>query len=248
MEDVLNTQEDYVTSICLGLLAGDIVRAATKDYRDKCLKDILKVIKSNNLTVDELIKIANEVHEDSKSIKYNKKILAAGEVWILYNHILNNDVFDKLEDKGHKIVYSPLSETMWLFWKDFLNHNINETSVVQEQRLARFKENIRLISKALSSQSPFEHNIDNLVETADRTIGYYSGANGRYREAKVLGQLNGIDGNITVASMYENTGIVLGILHKGFEQGNEKPILNLTFDGNKNENQETKIESFMYYL
>ncbi|WP_113671710.1 acyl-CoA dehydratase activase [Vallitalea guaymasensis] len=248
MEDVLNNQEDYVTSICLGLLAGDIVRAATKDYRDKCLKDILKVIKSNNLTVDELIEIANEVREDSKSIKHNKKILAVGEVWILYNHILNNDVFDKLEDKGHKIVYSPLSETMWLFWKDFLNHNMNETSVVQEQRLARFKENIRLISRALSSQSPFEYEIDNLVETADRTIGYYSGANGRYREAKVLGQLNGIDGNITVASMYENTGIVLGILHKGFEQGNEKPILNLTFDGNKNENQETKIESFMYYL
>lgn len=48
--------------------------------------------------------------------------------------------------------------------------------------------------------------------------------------------------------MYENTGILLNMLHKSFNKENSKPVLNLTFDGNKNKNDETKIESFMYYL
>ncbi|GMQ58173.1 acyl-CoA dehydratase activase [Vallitalea sediminicola] len=246
IEDTLKLEDKYVTSIYLGLMAGDIVRAAPKDYRDKHLANIRNIIKSNNFTIDNLKQIANDVYEDSKYIKYNKKVLATGEIWILYNELLNNNIFSKLEDKGHKVVYSPLSETMWLLWKDFLDQNVDEVN--QQKKLDEFKKNIDLISEALSDQSPFEKDLDNLVTIADRTIGYYAGANGRYRESKVLGQLNGIDGNITVASMYENTGIVLGILHKGFEQENGKPILNLTFDGNKNENIETKIESYMYYL
>ena len=55
-----------------------------------------------------------------------------------------------------------------------------------------------------------------------------------------------IDGAITAASTYENTGISMNILHKGFENG--RPVINLTFDGNKNENDRTRIESFLYYL
>jgi hypothetical protein len=60
--------------------------------------------------------------------------------------------------------------------------------------------------------------------------------------------LSQVDGIINVTSMYENTGIVLGILHKSFNMNKEKPLLSLTFDGNKNENDKTKIDSFMYYL
>jgi hypothetical protein len=48
--------------------------------------------------------------------------------------------------------------------------------------------------------------------------------------------------------MYENTGISLGILQNSFATGGLKPVLNLTFDGNKNENDETKVESFLYFL
>lgn len=90
--------------------------------------------------------------------------------------------------------------------------------------------------------------MDGLRTKADNTIGYYAGANGRYREAKQLGDLQGIDGIIAVTSMYENTGIVLNVVYKGLEKSNKKPILNLTFDGNKNENDATKLQSFMYYL
>jgi hypothetical protein len=94
----------------------------------------------------------------------------------------------------------------------------------------------------------FEADLEGLLKTADETVGYYAGAFGRYREAKILSGLDGIDGIITVASAYENTAISLGILHKGFENDRTRPVLNLTFDGNRNENDRTKIESFLYYL
>ncbi|WP_449241167.1 hypothetical protein [Desulfoscipio gibsoniae] len=100
----------------------------------------------------------------------------------------------------------------------------------------------------MSDQSAFAADTDILVRIADKTLGFYSGAHGRYRQTKQLCGLPHIDGVITAASMYENTGIVLGMLQKGFENKQTKPALNLTFDGNENRNDKIKVESFMYYL
>ena len=117
-----------------------------------------------------------------------------------------------------------------------------------EQRLQELKSNILLISEALSDWSPFEAEPEILIKTADRTLGYFSGASGRYRLAKQLVGSLRIDGVITAASIYENTAIALGMLQNDFADENTKPVLNLTFDGNKNENDLIKVESFMYYL
>jgi hypothetical protein len=94
----------------------------------------------------------------------------------------------------------------------------------------------------------FEDNPDSIITASDNAIGYYSGANGRYRASKILSEIPGIDGIITAASMYENTAVSLNILQKGFNSRPLKPVLNLTFDGNKNNNDKTKIDSFIYYL
>ena len=67
------------------------------------------------------------------------------------------------------------------------------------QRLEELKHNILVISKALSVWSPFEAEPDSLIKTADRTLGYYSGAHGRYRLAKQLGGSLKLDGVITAA-------------------------------------------------
>jgi hypothetical protein len=63
-----------------------------------------------------------------------------------------------------------------------------------------------------------------------------------------LGRLPNVNGIITAMSMYENTGITLNILHKSFTQACSLPVLNLTFDGYRNENDRTKIESFIHYI
>lgn len=248
MEDGLYNGEEDAKSICLGLLAGDIIRVAHKQNREKHLEGIIDLIKNNHFQINNLTAAARKIYEELKTVKFEKRVLAAGEALVLYNDFLNGFTFDKLEDKGHRIVYSPFSETMWHLWRDFADQNNNEKTPLLRQRLNEFKDNINAISVSLSDESPFEKDLNSLILKADKRVGYYAGANGRYREAKLLGELPDIDGIITVASMYENTGIVMNVLHQGFEKGNQKSVLHLTFDGNKNDNDETRIESFMYYL
>jgi len=48
--------------------------------------------------------------------------------------------------------------------------------------------------------------------------------------------------------MYENTNTILNIIQKEIPKNILKPILNLTFDGNKNKSDEMKVESFIYYI
>ncbi|MCG8514605.1 MAG: acyl-CoA dehydratase activase [Halanaerobiales bacterium] len=250
IEDLLDKDEEEVELIFLGLLAGDLIRLADKKSRPKYLDKILDLIKKNNFKVEQLKEIARELYEELKTINYRKRVLAIGEALILYNDYLGNLTFSNLEDKGHKVIYAPLSETMWVFWKDFIDNNQNKQLDLEklQQRLNILTDYIDQISECLLDESYFEKDLNHLITNADHTVGYYSGANGRYREAKTLGDLSKIDGIITVASMYENTGIAINILQRGFEKRNPKPLLNLTFDGNKNENDQTKLESFIYYI
>lgn len=248
IEDLLYKNEADVQAIYLGLLAGDIIRTADKKSRTWHLGKVLALIKSNRLEINNLETIAREIYEELKTLKNKKRIFVIGEPMVLFNDFLNNFTFSKIEDKAHRVIYSSFSESMWLMWRDFVEQNESEKTHTSRQRLDKFKNYITTISECLLDESPFEKNLDRLISIADGTIGYYAGANGRYRESKLSGDLQDVDGIITAASMYENTGIVLNILHKEFENGNTKPILNLTFDGNKNENDETKIESFMYYI
>ena len=155
---------------------------------------------------------------------------------------MNNSNFSELEDRGYKITYAPLSETLWLFWQDYVKQN----EVAAQEVLDNFKIQIEEISDCLLAKSPFENDLCSLIGVANTIVGYFSGAFGRYRQAKLFIKKENFDGIITVTSMYENTGIVMHVLGKGFET--DKAVLNLTFDGNKNENDELKIESFIYYL
>lgn len=248
IEDFLFNDESYVQLVCLGLLAGDIIRVAHKKYRSKHLQTIVNLIKNNNLKIDTLKEVTKSIYNELKTIKHKKRILATGELMILFNDFANDYTLSNLEDKDYKVIYSPFSEYMWLLWRDFGDQNNNEKTDVLKERLVELKYYINEISNCLLDESPFEIDLESLVTCANNTVGYYSGGNGRYRQSKTLSESIKIDGIITVASMYENTGIVLNILRKGFEKENSKPILNLTFDGNKNENDETKVESFIYYI
>lgn len=248
IEDALYQSEETAKLIYLGLLAGDIIRTAPKKTREKHLENLLDLIKNDRFELENLEEIARRVYKGLKAVKSKKRVFAAGETLILFNDFMNNNTFSDLEDKGYRVVYSPFSEALWLMWRDFSNQNQSEKTPLLLQRLSEFKSCISTISNCLSDESPFEKDLENLVAKADKTVGYYAGSFGRYREVKLLCDLQNIDGIINVASMYENTAIVLNILHKSFEKSNLKPVLNLTFDGNKNENDEKKIDSFMYYL
>ena len=176
-----------------------------------------------------------------------KRIFAAGDPFLLYNDHLNNYSFRDLEKNGYRIVYSPLSECMWLTWRDHTAQNQGNSAREARQRLEEFRKEIESVSCCLGDESPFEKDPDILIDIADKQRWPSTpGPHGRYREAKMLCDLPKVLGIINATAMYENTGIALGILHRGFES--KKPVLNLTFDGNRNENDQTQIDAFLCYL
>lgn len=249
IEDMLYERGgDNLKLIYLGLLAGDLVRIAPSKRRGDYLDKILHLINSDSLDVTALVDISKDIYDDLKATSSSKRILVVGDPLVMFNEFLNNFTLRDIEDKGHRVIYGPFSEYMWVLWSDFVDQNGGDDADMLRERLDEFKSYIDLVSDCLSDESPFEEDLCDLRSIADNTAGYYAGANGRYREAKTLGGLRSIDGVITVASMYENTGIVLNILHKGFETITSKPILSLTFDGTKNEGDKTKVDSFIYYL
>ncbi len=119
MEDVLEKDEEDVKLICLGLLAGDLIRIAPKRYRKRQLNRIINLVKARRLSLKNLLDISKEIYMQIKITKAKKRVLAVGEVMILFNDFLNYFTFSNLEDQGHRVVYSPLSEAMWMLWKDF---------------------------------------------------------------------------------------------------------------------------------
>jgi predicted CoA-substrate-specific enzyme activase len=246
IEDLVLNDPNDLNLIHMGLLAGDIARMAPKKERDSHLSTLLGLIRNNGLSMDALREMADKVHGEITTGGVKKKLLAMGEPLILFNDFLNNFSFSRLEDQGHRVIFAPFSEYMQLIWQDFSHQNGKEKTHMLKQRLAPLQERSKTLGISLNGETPFEADFDTLIARADETLGFYAGTNGRYRESKILGELPNIDGIITATSMYENTGIALNILHRGFE--NKKPVLNLTFDGNRNENDETKVESFIFYL
>jgi len=248
LEDLLKLNAADIEAVFNTLLLGDLVLLSPIERRDKILNEIVSRLEGNTLTIDFVAETAEVIFSEIKKTEYEKRVLAIGELQILFNSFMNNHTFAELNEKNISVVYAPLCEYMWLFWSDFLKHCDNSELFVGEEKLQIFKDYIGVINSCLQEFSPFAGNLEELSDAADKTVGLYAGAFGRYREAKILCGIDNIDGIITVSSTYENTGIVLDILQKGFSSDRAVHILNLTFDGNKNENDEKKVESFIYYL
>lgn len=249
LEDLASLGEDHLNTMFLCLLAGDLVLLAPREHRHEFLNRLLKQVREKRLMLDDLTRMAKDIRSLARTSNGNKTIFAIGEPLVLFNDILNDNTFESLENQGHRILYAPMSEYLWSFWNDFARLSSNGDAPPLLKRLERFSSQINELHKALADKSHYEPDMTELTIRADKSLGYYAGAFGRYRGAKPLGELPGVNGVISVTSMYENTGISLGILQKDPDRNRESlPTLALTFDGNRNENDRTKTESFIYYI
>ena len=131
-------------------------------------------------------------------------------------------------------------------WRDFAEHSRNGAKPAGPGGLADFKADIEALAVQMGEGSPFALRLEDLIFWADKVVGYYAGNNGRYRLARRLCQPMSHDGTICAASIYENTGIALGVLARSLENG--RPTLELTFDGNRNETNKAKVDSFIHFL
>jgi hypothetical protein len=246
MEDAVCGSRETAWEIFITLITGDLVRFSPISLHDPLLQKIDAMIDLGRLGIDDLSELAGEVGRAAGNGGGGKKIFAIGEPLILFNDFLNDFSLHRLADQGHRVLYAPLSECLWLMWRDYIYHNRKPDHL--KNLLTEMKNALVRIAARLPAGNPFEPDPELLVLRADHTIGYYAGAFGRYRLAKLMGGLPEIDGIFTLSSAYENTGISLDIVRKEFETPQSKPVLNLTFDGNRNETDLTKIESFLYYL
>lgn len=247
IEDVIK-DSTISRDIFLMLLGGDLINTVSRNKREKYLDKIQSLIQKNELTIDHLKIMAKEIYSGIKRPDHSKKIFVVGEVNVLFNDFMNNNTFKTMEEQGVQLLYAPLSEYMWFVWRDYLSQQNNGKELEAHKELIRLSGYIQTISRILMDESTFERDLESLVQRADQHLGLYSGGNGRYRHAKVMGDLNDIKGIITVSSMYENTNTILNILSEDKNNISKIPVLNMTFDGNENEIDKSKIDSFTYYV
>ncbi|XPV77607.1 MAG: acyl-CoA dehydratase activase [Desulfovibrio sp.] len=248
LEDLGQMESSAVTSIGLALLAGDLVLHTPLGKRQQAFETIMDMIDDGGLSIEKLEYFAGNIRHYVSHEKFKNEILAIGEPLVLYNQVLNDGVFEKLERQGHRVVYAPFGECLWSHWRDNINYSNQGGDNDLVAKLEVVKKYTERIAERLEDQSHYSKDMNALKDIADKAYGFYSGGFGRYRGAKALEELPNINGIISVTSMYENTGISLGILKDRVRSESRVPTLSLTFDGNKNENNGMKIESFVSTL
>ncbi|MEF2229327.1 MAG: acyl-CoA dehydratase activase [Pseudodesulfovibrio sp.] len=246
VEDLLDMEDDHVQSMFLCLLAGDLVLLAPPEYRDDVLDTLLENERNGTLDLRLLASVARHIRIWNGKPIPGKRVFVLGEPLVMFNDFLNDNTFKRLEAAGHRVIFAPLSEYLWSFWRDHLVLGADPKNKERRCLLCDFQRLVRIVGEELGPQSHFEPDLESLMLEADRSLGYYAGAFGRYRSVKASGVLPGPDGIMFVSSMYENTGISLDILRN--RAAGDIPQLSLTFDGNPNANDRIKVESFLHYL
>jgi len=244
MEDGIAGEPGMLHDIFMGILAADLIWLAPFRHRQAHLSYVNGLIQRNELTLDNLVILAAIIRKNLADTAFKKQIFIIGDPLVLFNDFLTDRYFSWLESLGHRVAYASMGEYIALLWKDWAQQNGKENTAMLLERVDKLWGLIRGIDKHLEGFSVFSKNLDDLARHAQATLGYYAGANGRYRLGKCLDIHKKVDGIITVSPMYENTGISLNALARKFEF----PLLNLTLDGNRNPSDRTRLEAFLYYL
>lgn len=249
LEDAPCLPPALATPLQLGLLAGDMVLLAPASVRDEMLQRVVAMVREQTLTLESLCDMANEVRTQRAAPAKGKRLFAIGEPLVLYNSVLNDRLLQRLEEQGHRVTSAPLGENLYHFWNDYTQETEDRRTPEALRFLNELRHAMKILSEHLQEASPYAPDHERLAAAADAQLGHYAGSFGRYRAAKARCCPPDTQGVIAVSSMYENTGISLGILQRGAQNGNgHAPLLSLTFDGNRNENDATRTESFIHYL
>lgn len=248
LEDLAEAADEDVQMFFSCMVLGDVALAAPRTDRARVLAEAACLLREGRESAETLAALARSVRHDLPAGIGSKTVFALGEPLVLYNDTLGDDTLRRLEDAGHVVQRAPLAECLWLLWSDHLDAAKPEDATRLGRRLDDLAALITLVSDSLGARSPYAADLPSLRHAADAALGRYAGAFGRYRAARALTPPATADGCITLASMYENTGISLGILMREHSPETAIPLLQLTFDGTRNENDRTKVDAFLYYL
>lgn len=246
------------------VVAGDLVNLAPAAERPALLHQLMTAVGTEGIHPRVLEKAARHLAEQSAGsgsvTSQAPRLLALGEMGMLYNDHLNHHILKTMEEEGIGVTRAPLSEALWLLWHDTVHQtgkNGKESAGKTDGKdcsdaLKQCADLLKTMHRLLEPRSFFEEDPAGLVQRADQVMGLYAGGFGRYRAAKTLGchsGASGMSGIVTLASLYENTGTILNIrLSEEALQQQLLPVLCLALDAEMTETDQAKIDTYVYAL
>ncbi|UOW69561.1 acyl-CoA dehydratase activase [Paraclostridium bifermentans] len=244
IEDLLG-DKSFGLEFFKAIIIGDLITLLDDNESQLYLNELINYLKINDLSNVNFESLAKQIKLNIKKDNNKKKLLIIGEPLVVYKDYLTNNKLEKLKE-NNTIIKQPLAEVLYLLWKDFSikknKRNKKYINFLKEGKLL-----FEIINLILESESPFNKDIDSMIEKLEDKLPLYQGGAGRYRLGKLL-TANNVDGVILVSSMYENTATILKIIRDKYKKEIKVPILDLYFDSNMNKNNNELIETFTAYL
>lgn len=244
IEDLLGNK-NFGLEFFKSIIIGDLLTLIDDKENQYILEKLINYIKNTDLSDFNFRELVKEIKSKIKIEEHKKKILIIGEPLVVYKDYLTNNKLKELS-KTNTIMRQPLSEVLYVLWKDFRNKR-NKKNMKYVSLLKECKKLSKDIYVILGNNSAFNEDIDFIEDILEDKLPIYQGGAGRYRLGKLL-TANNVDGVILVSSMYENTATILKIIREKYKNDIKVPILDLYFDSNMNKNNDELIETFVAYL
>ncbi|HAP32124.1 MAG TPA: CoA activase, partial [Firmicutes bacterium] len=180
----------------------------------------------------------------------NRPVLAlVGEPYLLYRPELNADLVERAERLGAQIRMAPLTEIIYhyFFEKQAEAKAKKELFCYLRYRavLGRLSAEAELVLPGAGSL--LQCRAEKITRRSREHLCCLYGGFGTYRIGKALLSLEeGVLGIINVASLYENTALLVNIFSDRFKE--KGAWLNIGIDGKKNENDEIRLQTFVQNL
>ena len=227
MLERLPVEADDPDLLMRALVAGDILYSAPAESRDDQFYRPLS-------DWDALMELAGEI---GKVPVVGRTLGVVGTPMSISS--LDEGILEKLEYEAETFHRAPLSEMIWFLWKDCGSNG------KAKDLLSSWRKRMMEIGETLNDRSSFAEEPEELFGVADKYLSDFSGANGRYRYAKMLLLAGRCNAMIHMAPRYENTSMVLNM--RGLHDNCKVPVYDLSLDGDFDESGWERLRSFLYY-
>lgn len=227
MLERLPVEADDPDLLMRALVAGDILYSAPAESRDDQFYRPLS-------DWDALMELAGEI---GKVPVVGRTLGVVGTPMSIFS--LDEGILEKLEYEAETFHRAPLSEMIWFLWKDCGSNG------KAKDLLSSWRKRMMEIGETLNDRSSFAEEPEELFGVADKYLSDFSGANGRYRYAKMLLLAGRCNAMIHMAPRYENTSMVLNM--RGLHDNCKVPVYDLSLDGDFDESGWERLRSFLYY-
>jgi predicted nucleotide-binding protein (sugar kinase/HSP70/actin superfamily) len=217
----------------------------SKDRPDKCLKELIQVLKDGRDSFNQIPRANSET---------KPRIGIVGEIYIRSNAFSNEFIVRQLEKLGAEVWLPPVSE--WFLYLNFISRRYSlmnrsylaywKTSLTElvqkldEHKLGRLWENSLVNHPEPSIQETLRESKPYLDDSFEGEAVLSVGKCGDYIR-------KGVSGLVNVMPFTCMPGTIVGAVMKRYrEDHNDIPFLNMAYDGQEETNTLTRLEAFMH--